>query len=481
MHRYGEIWGCVPFSNQTRVCFRMRRFSIFSCSGLFFTTSKNEKGPSLLRAAITKNLLPRAIIIAMLAVCVAMPSEALARSRRSRHAPVSPTTGRYADIVIDAKTGRILHEMNADQIRHPASLTKMMTLYVTFRALEEGRLTREQLLRVSARAASQSPTKLGLRAGQSVRVSDAVLGLITESANDAAVVLAEAIGGSVENFAQIMTQQAHALGMRNTVFKNPSGLPDDEQVTTAREMAMLGYALIYHFPRFYGNFSRNSFVFKGRRHNNHNNLMKRYDGMDGIKTGYIRASGFNLVASAARGDTRLIGVVFGGKSAASRDTQMEDLLDEAFATPASMRAQDGRYLPLPRRAKGGRIEQSVPVVETDEAEAQDDPRQTWGVQIGAYNDATQGQQVLEILQQKLAPLLGSAVPMLQKITMVDGETVYRARFMGMKQETARAICSYIIKHGQGCLVVPPDPAASSSAFAVSSAPQQQAQLRAGVR
>lgn len=462
----------MSFLNQTWVCLRMRCFSISPFLGLFFMKSKNEKGASVSACGAQRKKIFRAgagLLVFALVFCVMAPSDAAARTRRSRQAPVSTVSARYADIVIDAKTGRILHEVNADQIRHPASLTKMMTLYITFRAIEEGRLTREQMLRVSANAANQSPTKLGLRAGQTVRVSDAVLGLITESANDAAVVLAEAIGGTTENFAQIMTQQARALGMRNTVFRNPSGLPDDEQVTTAREMAMLGYALIYHFPRFYGNFSRNSFLFKGRRHNNHNNLMKRYDGMDGIKTGYIRASGFNLVASAARGDTRLIGVVFGGKSAPLRDKQMEDLLDEGFATPASMRAQDGRYLPLPRRAKGGRIEQTVPAVEADASEESDDSRQTWGVQIGAYNEAGQGQQVLEILQQKLAPLLGNAVPMLQKVTMVDGATVYRARFMGVKQETARAICSYIIKHGQGCLVVPPDPTAQ---------PQQQASLGA---
>ncbi len=166
----------------------------------------------------------------------------------------------YADIVIDAETGRIIHASNPDSLRHPASLTKMMTLYVTFQALESGRLHLGQILPVSANAAEQSPSKLGLHAGHSIRVEDAILGLVTESANDAAVVLAESLGGSEEGFGKLMTQQAHALGMVHTRFDNPSGLPDPEQVTTARDMAMLGHALIFHYPQFYPYFSRDNFV-----------------------------------------------------------------------------------------------------------------------------------------------------------------------------------------------------------------------------
>ncbi|MEO5339737.1 MAG: D-alanyl-D-alanine carboxypeptidase [Magnetococcus sp. MYC-9] len=253
----------------------------------------------------------------------------LKQVRRAR--PAVDSSASYADLVMDAKTGRILHATNPDQLRHPASLTKMMTLYLAFQALKSGQLRLDQLLPVSQNAASQEPSKLGLQAGHQIRVEDALLGLVTKSANDATVVVAEALGGSEEQFARIMTSKARALGMHHTVFRNPSGLPDPEQVTTARDMAILGYALVYHHPQFYPYFSREGFTYAGVRHNNHNHLMSRYRGMDGIKTGYIRASGFNLVASTVRGPTRLIGVVFGGRSAVARDNKMAALLDQAFA------------------------------------------------------------------------------------------------------------------------------------------------------
>ena len=225
-----------------------------------------------------------------------------------------------------------------DSLRHPASLTKMMTLYITFQALESGHLRLDQILSVSANAAEQSPSKLGLRPNQRIRVEDLILGLVTESANDAAVVLGENLGGSEAGFGRLMTQQAHALGMMHTRFDNPSGLPDPDQVTTARDMAMLGHALIYHYPQFYHYFSRDSFTYNGIYHHNHNRLRwVATAGMDGIKTGYIRASGFNLVASAKRGDARLIGVVFGGRSTTSRDNRMAQLLDESFVEDPAMR------------------------------------------------------------------------------------------------------------------------------------------------
>lgn len=237
----------------------------------------------------------------------------------------------YADLVIDAKTGRILHATSSDELRHPASLTKMMTLYLTFHALKSGRLELDQMLPISQHASDQEPSKLGLRPGRHIRVEDALLGLVTKSANDATMVLAEALGGSEEAFARQMTNKARELGMTRTVFRNPSGLPDPQQVTTARDMAILGYAIVFHYPEFYPYFSRDRFTYAGVRHANHNHLMSRYQGMDGIKTGYIRASGFNLVASTVRGNTRLIAVVFGGRSAVARDNRMAALLDQSFA------------------------------------------------------------------------------------------------------------------------------------------------------
>jgi len=257
-------------------------------------------------------------------------------NRQAHHAALVDGSASYADLVIDAETGQILHATNPDSLRHPASLTKMMTLYLTFQAIENGRLSLNQYLPISANAAEQSPSKLGLRPGQRIRVEDAILGVVTESANDAAVVLGEALGGSESAFAVLMTKQAHALGMLHTHYENPSGLPNPDQVTTARDQAVLGHSLIVHFPQFYPYFSHDSFTYAGIYHHNHNHLMDRYDGMDGIKTGYIRASGFNLVASAKRGNTRLIGVIFGGHSAVARDNQMAQLLDEGFAASAAL-------------------------------------------------------------------------------------------------------------------------------------------------
>lgn len=247
-----------------------------------------------------------------------------------RSAPASVIPSKYSDIVIDVSTGRVLHATNADSVRHPASLAKMMTLYLTFQALKDGRLQLDQALPVSEKAANQSPTKLGLRPAQTISVRNAIMSLVTQSANDAAVVLAETLSGNETSFGLLMTQQAAALGMTHTHFYNASGLPDPNQITTAADMATLACALIQHFPQFYSYFSVNQFTYAGNNYHNHNHLMDRYPGMDGIKTGYIQASGFNLVASAKRGDVRLVGVIFGGSSPAARDQRMAQLLDQSF-------------------------------------------------------------------------------------------------------------------------------------------------------
>lgn len=241
------------------------------------------------------------------------------------------TNSRYADIVVDPNSGQILHSTNATSPRHPASLTKMMTLYLTFKALKEGNLKLDQTLPVSAHAASQSPDKLGLKAGQTISVRNAIMSLVTLSANDSAVVLAEALGGNEDNFAHTMTEQAASLGMKQTHFYNASGLPNPEQITTAYDMALLAMALMHEFPNFYPIFSLSHFSYGGILYHNHNHLMESYPGMDGIKTGYVQASGFNLVASAKHGETRLIGVVFGGISPTSRNQTMANLLNQCFS------------------------------------------------------------------------------------------------------------------------------------------------------
>ncbi len=235
-----------------------------------------------------------------------------------------------AAIVVDANSDTVISQMNADRLLHPASMSKLMTLYLTFEALESGKLSLQRNLPVSEHAESMSPTKLNLVAGQSIRVEDAILSLVTLSANDSAVVLAEGLGGSEDRFGQLMTRKAHQLGMVNTNFRNSNGLPDPAQISTARDMAILCRALIRRFPQYYHYFSVREFTYNGIPHANHNHLMSRYPGMDGLKTGLTNASGFNLAASAVRGGRRLIGVVFGGTSAIQRDDYMADLLDQGF-------------------------------------------------------------------------------------------------------------------------------------------------------
>ncbi|RLP74402.1 D-alanyl-D-alanine carboxypeptidase [Xanthobacter tagetidis] len=252
--------------------------------------------------------------------------------RKSAPAPVADADGarwRYGSsaIMVDGKTGRVLYEDNADALRHPASVTKVMTLYLLFEQMEAGRLRVSSALPVSSRAASQSPTKLNLRPGSTIEVEDAIKALVTRSANDAAVVIAEAIGGSETEFAQMMTAKARALGMSRTTFRNASGLPNPGQVTTARDLSILGRAIQDRFPRQYRYFATRTFYYRGEAIGNHNRLLGRIEGVDGIKTGYTRASGFNLLTSVKADDRYLVGVVLGGSSGRARDNRMADLIE----------------------------------------------------------------------------------------------------------------------------------------------------------
>jgi len=247
-------------------------------------------------------------------------------SRPGKHE--SAYTPPYAAIVLDANSGNVLHSAKADELRHPASLTKIMTLYLLFERLEAGKLRLDSPLPVSEHASAQAPTKLGLKPGQSIEVEDAIRGLVTKSANDAAVVVAEAIGGSERDFAEMMTLKAHAIGMSRTIYRNASGLPNDEQVTTARDQALLGRAIQERFPRHYRYFATPSFTYRGQTMRNHNQLLGQVEGMDGIKTGYTQASGFNLVASVRRNNRHVVSVVMGGTSAGARDARMRSLIEE---------------------------------------------------------------------------------------------------------------------------------------------------------
>jgi D-alanyl-D-alanine carboxypeptidase len=287
----------------------------------------------------------RVCLLGFVAIAATFTTD-LAEARRYRHHYVRHARAQsednyspaFSSIIVDANSGAMLASTNPDASRHPASLTKIMTLYLLFERLDGGKLKLETELPVSEHAAEQAPTKLGLRPGQTIRVEDAIKGLVTRSANDAAVVIAEALGGDEENFAKMMSRKARMLGMSKTVYRNASGLPDDEQVTTARDQSTLGRAIQDRFPRYYRYFSTTSFTFRGHSISNHNHLLGTVEGVDGIKTGYTRASGFNLVTSMRRGNRHLVGVVMGGHSAGSRDAIMRGLLAENLEKASTRRS-----------------------------------------------------------------------------------------------------------------------------------------------
>ena len=254
--------------------------------------------------------------------------------RSESHESYSPA---FSSIVVDGNSGATLSSSNPDASRHPASLTKIMTLYLLFERLDAGKMKLDTEMPVSEHASDQDPTKLGLLPGQTIRVEDAIKGLVTRSANDAAVVIAEALAGSEDDFAKLMTRKAHMLGMSKTVYRNASGLPDDAQVTSARDQATLGRAIQDRFPRYYRYFSTAEFTFRGHSISNHNHLLGTVEGVDGIKTGYTRASGFNLVTSMRRGNRHLVGVVLGGRSGSSRDATMRSLLAENLEKASTRR------------------------------------------------------------------------------------------------------------------------------------------------
>jgi len=385
-----------------------------------------------------------------------------------------------SSIIIDAATGRVVQQDDPDGIRHPASLTKIMTLYLTFDALDAGRLKLTDRMPVSAHASSMTPTKLGVRAGSSLMVEHAILSLVTQSANDAAVVLAEALGGTESGFAELMTRTARRLGMSRTVFQNASGLPDPDQVTSARDMAALSLALLRDHPDRYRYFSTRVFKWGGSTLRNHNHLMERYRGMDGIKTGYVQASGFNLAASAVRGGRRLVGVVMGGASAPARDAKMEDLLDDAFATlrredpgVAVAMADEGEKAPQPTRAAKAepRSKKATPPATTTSRKAKSEARKPptrvagakpalkreedeWGVQLGTYSSKSVGEKVLDRASRKLPDHVSDATATVVAAS-TGGTKIYRARLMGMNEKEARALCSKLKNSGEKCVPVAP--------------------------
>ena len=394
---------------------------------------------------------------------------------------------KYAALVMDAATGRVLHEENADDLNYPASLTKMMTLYLVFDALESGRLRLQQKLMVSPHAAKQPPSNLGLRPGEAITVRDAILALVTKSANDVAAVVAENLAGSEPEFAELMTEKARKLGMSRTTFRNASGLPNDAQVSTARDMATLAMALLRNHPDQYAYFSTNTFEFQGTQHRNHNKLLGAYEGTDGIKTGYIHASGFNLVASVNRNNQRLIGVVFGGQTGQARDKQMMALLNQAFqrtgnqavasvspkqsgrrptpviappaAAPTDVRHQGLASVPTKASTSAspkGAKKASKPVDEANlasKAQATSGVVDLWGIQVGAYAKPDPAREMAERAIVQAHVLLEDGIVKVVPLLRENGRHLYRARVIGISKDQAFQACHVLERKKINCIEV----------------------------
>ena len=404
---------------------------------------------------------------------------------------------RYAAIVIDVESGDVLHAANPDATRYPASLTKMMTLYMLFEAIEDGSMRLNQSLPVSSQAAAMPASKLWLTAGSSITVEEAIYALVVRSANDVAVVVAEALGGSERNFGNMMTQRARELGMNATQFRNASGLPNNEQVTTARDMATLSIRLMQDFPQYYHYFSTQSFAYRGTTHTSHNRLVRNYPGADGLKTGFIRASGFNVATSAIRDNRRVVSVVMGGFTAASRDAHMVDLLDRGYARLNMLQrgdwiaqadvlgdsmdlpaAQPATSAPAPQFATAQQDASFSDSLQTVDAGSRstfqsemgaemgsaddpirdliaraDSPRTSgaWAVQVGAFNNADQARSLASRAADQLASQLRDV--RVSVAESQDERRVFRARLVDLQENDAHSACRSLRANGMDCMVV----------------------------
>ncbi len=371
-----------------------------------------------------------AVLLLAIALCAA-PAQAQIGSER------------YSSIIIDAADGNVLSAVNADDLRHPASLTKMMTLYMVFEALRDRRILLQQYVPVSSHAAAMSPTKLGLMPSTRITVEQAILGLITKSANDAAAALGELLGGEEDRFAQMMTLRARALGMSRTVFRNASGLPDPEQVTTARDMATLGRLLVRDFPSEYRWFSIPSFAWHGQMIPNHDRMLQTYPGADGIKTGYTDDAGHNLVTSAVRGDVRLVGVVLGAASNPERDVHMAALLDQGF---------ERMDVPgIPRMAS--RMPNLIPVASAATVAPHRMPLQAarWSVQVGSFATESAARQAANLARRTADD--GDARV---ESAGVRGHTTWRALLTGLSEPEAHQACNALARHRLPCMPIRPE-------------------------
>ncbi|MEX0809675.1 MAG: D-alanyl-D-alanine carboxypeptidase family protein [Dongiaceae bacterium] len=369
----------------------------------------------------------------------------------------------FASIIVDAETGAVLSEEQATRRWYPASLTKLMTLYLTFEAIENGTLALDDTLTVSDNAAAQPEVSLHIRAGAKITVEQAIIALIVRSANDIATLLAETVGGSEPRFAAMMSLKARALGMSRTVFRNASGLPDDSQITSARDMAMLAAALIEDFPAYYEYFSRRQVLFDGQSLGTYNQFLDYYEGADGFKTGFTCGSGYNLVASAVHDGRRLIGVVLGGDSGGQRTAEMARLMDEAFAAPVpanpilladwpnAVAGEDSG--PPPFRLPPDQCELGASAVADGTLDGGTLPG--WGVVFGAYVEKAQAEAVLMDAREQLKDILSKGRPAVVQREQ-EGVSRYSALMVGLAREDAGKACKFMWDQSAYCLALSPE-------------------------
>ncbi len=378
---------------------------------------------------------------------------------------------RYASLIMEESSGKVLYSRNADKQLYPASLTKIMTLYLLFEALQTRKVSMTTRMRVSKTAAGRSPSKLYLKAGETITVKNAILALVTKSANDVATVVAEHLGGSERAFAQKMTRKARALGMSRTQFKNASGLPNRAQLSTARDMARLGRAIRRDFPQYFHYFSNDQFSWQGRKFKNHNKLLSSFKGTDGIKTGYTNASGFNLVATAERNGVRLIGVVFGGRTGTSRDKHMINLLSRQFGQikPVQVKSTPTPASPLPRPETAAPQIASiaaagVPALVSAPASRPEDfpapatqaaplPDESWAIQVGSFTRRVSAHQAA-INARRAASGILNLMPAELSVVSTGGLPLWRVRFSQLAKDEARAACAALLSAGAACIALP---------------------------
>lgn len=410
-----------------------------------------------------------ALAFATAALLPVFSTPALAQNEDDAPANFRPTSApKYAAIVIDANSGEVLYENKSDSPRYPASITKVMTLYLAFEALSEGRLKLTDQITVSPRAASMAPTKLGLRAGETISVDDAMRALAVQSANDMAVALAEKMGGTETRFAALMTLRGQELGMTGTRFVNASGLPDSRQISTARDISTLSRAVMRDYPQYYSYFGTQQFSFRGRTMRNHNGLLGKMPGVDGLKTGFTSASGFNLSASAVRDGRRLIAVVMGGSSTAARDANVEDLLltgfdvlqrrshgDRTASIAASVVEPSTGRIAHPPVGQGDaeqRIQMTSAPVKPGALtlKASMKPKGEWGIQVGAFKAESLATKQIRLIEQRYASDVADGAGSVSK---AGGS--YRAQFKGLNESAAKDACKRLQTKHQVCMVMQP--------------------------